>query len=51
MKPKDILLLSSLGIAGFFVARFLIRKFNSDDENYGLLSKKEIEELYSSIKL
>jgi hypothetical protein len=51
MKTKDFLLLGTLGLAGFFVAKYVLTKINSSGERFGLLSRKEIEELYSRVKL
>ena len=51
MKTKHYILFGTLGIAGYVIARFLINKFDSEEEYLGNLSKKEIESLYSKIKL
>jgi hypothetical protein len=51
MKTKDYILFGTLTLAGLFIAKLIASKLSSGENFSGSLSKKEIEKLYSQIKL
>jgi hypothetical protein len=51
MKTKDYILFGTLTLAGLFIARLIVSKFASGGNFTGSLSKKDIERLYSQVKL
>jgi hypothetical protein len=51
MKTRNYILFSTLTVAGIFIAKLIVAKLTSRENFSGALSKKEIEKLYSQVKL
>lgn len=51
MKTRNYILFGTLTLAGLFIARLIVSKLSSGENFAGALSKKDIEKLYSQVKL